>query len=70
MTAVEQLFEKLWIRPKDKYTWYHLLKLAKEVEKEQMRKIYEGILQNVGTSIKQSDLPTFEEYYNDTYTKK
>ncbi len=38
-----------------------------EKEKEQMRLIYNGILQNVGTIIKQSDLPTFEEYYNKTY---
>jgi hypothetical protein len=40
---------------------------ARTTEKEQMRLIYEGILQNVGTSIKQSDLPTFEQYYNETY---
>ena len=38
-----------------------------EKEKEQMRLIYNGLLQNVGTSIKQSDLPTFEEYYEHTY---
>lgn len=37
------------------------------MEKEQIRLIYEGLLQNVGTSIKQSDLPTFEQYYNETY---
>ena len=39
------------------------------MEKEQIRLIYEGLLQNVGTSIKQSDLPTFEQYYNETYKK-
>jgi hypothetical protein len=42
---------------------------ARTTEKEQMRLIYEGILQNVGTSIKQSDLPTFEQYYNENYNK-
>lgn len=31
---------------------------------EDMRKCYEGVLQNVGTIIKQSDLPTFSEYVN------
>ena len=40
---------------------------AKAMEKEQMSRIYEGLLQNVGTSIKQSDLPTFEQYYNETF---
>ena len=39
-TAVEKLFHKLWDTPKDKFTWYALLKEAKEMEKEQMRKIY------------------------------
>tara|TARA_R110000868_G_scaffold5801_3_gene33993 strand:+ start:412 stop:666 length:255 start_codon:yes stop_codon:yes gene_type:complete len=42
---------------------------AKAMEKEQIRLIYEGLLQNVGTSIKQSDLPTFEQYYNETFNK-
>jgi hypothetical protein len=46
-----------------------LLQQAKEMEKEQMRLIYEGLLQNVGTCIKQSDLPTFEQYYNETFKK-
>jgi hypothetical protein len=40
---------------------------SKALEKEQMRLIYEGMLQNVGTSVKQSDLPTFEQYYDETY---
>lgn len=44
-----------------------LILSAKAMEKEQMRLIYEGLLQNVGTIIKQSDLPTFEQYYNETY---
>ena len=29
---------------------------------EQMRECYGGVLQNVGTCIKQSDLPTTDEY--------
>ena len=40
---------------------------AKVNEREQQRLIYEGLLQNIGTSIKQSDLPTFEQYYTETY---
>ena len=37
------------------------------MEFKQQKLIYEGLLQNVGTSVKQSDLPTFEEYYKGTY---
>ena len=36
-TAVEWLFEKLWNTDKDKFTWYAILKQAKEMEKEQMQ---------------------------------
>ena len=37
MTAVEWLFQKLWNTDKDKFTWYAILKQAKEMEKQQMR---------------------------------
>ena len=35
-TAVEYLFEKLWNTDKDKFTWYAILKQAKEMEKKQL----------------------------------
>lgn len=41
--------------------------LLLELEKEQMKIIYDGVKQNVGTCIKESHLPTFSEYYNHTY---
>ena len=67
-TAVEWLENELkkipFIKPQDAF------EQAKAMEKEQMRLIYEGLLQNVGTSIKESDLPTFEQYYNETYGKQ
>ena len=44
-----------------------LLEKHKAIHKEEIRLIYEGLLQNVGTSIKQDDLPIFEQYYNETY---
>jgi hypothetical protein len=53
----------------DRDNFIHICEQAKEMEKEQMRLIYEGLLQNVGTCIKQSDLPTFEQYYNETFKK-
>ena len=66
-TAVE------WLERKFYFTKGQLIDIdfdrAKQMEKEQIRLIYEGLLQNVGTSIKQSDLPTFEQYYNETYGK-
>ena len=34
-TAAEWLFEKLWNTDKDKFTWYAILKKAKEMEKQQ-----------------------------------
>jgi hypothetical protein len=35
-TAVEWLFQQLWETPKDKLTWYSILKEAKAMEKEQI----------------------------------
>jgi len=63
VSAVEQLFEKLWNEPKDKLTWYALLKEAKEVEKQQINKAcYDGYY-------KEDEKYTYD-YYNDTYIKK
>lgn len=39
-TAVEWLFEKLWNTDKDKFTWYAILKQAKEMEKEDLHVEY------------------------------
>ena len=44
-----------------------LIEQAKQMEKEQMQQIYDGLAQNVGTSVSQNDLPSFDEYYNETY---
>ena len=79
-TAVEWLIESLEKHDHDFETGFTSLDdyiinvkwikdQSKVNEKEQLRLIYEGLLQNVGTSIKQSDLPTFEQYYNETYNK-
>jgi hypothetical protein len=62
-TAVEWLFRQLWDEPKDKFTWYAILKQAKAMEKEQIIETW-----------KHGNLPTFlgrqltaEQYYNETY---
>ena len=62
-TAVEWLEER-YNDPllKDNFISKAEFDQAKAMEKEEQRLIYEGLLQNVGTSVKQSDLPTFEQY--------
>ena len=35
MTATQWLFDKLWDAPKDKFTWYAILKEAEEMEEQQ-----------------------------------
>ena len=67
-TAVEWLVNELIKKgfPIEKYG-IDIYEQAKAIEKEEQRLIYEGLLQNVGTSVKQSDLPTFEQYCNETY---
>ena len=57
-TATEWLFKQLWDEPKDKLTWYAILKQAKEMEKEQIKDAYEqGDIQLVNG----------EQYYEQTY---
>ena len=46
-----------------------IVEKAKAMHKEEQRLTYEGVAQNLGTSIKESDIPTFEEYYNETFKK-
>ena len=57
-TATEWLFEKLWNTDKDKFTWYAILKQAKEMEREQIVKAYESLEHRHG-----------ENYYNETFNK-
>jgi pantothenate kinase len=70
-TAIEWLLNNIPERYKNAFLndCKEEIEQVKAMEKEQMRLIYEGLLQNVGTSIKESDLPTFEQYYNETYNK-
>jgi hypothetical protein len=68
---VEELNQKIDFIPMEKWDMIrNIVQQAKAMEKEQIRLVYEGILQNVGTSVKQSDLPTFEQYYKETFTEK
>jgi hypothetical protein len=65
-TSVEQLFHKLWDEPKDKFTWYAMLKEHMAMEKEQIKiAYYNGTTDEIKT--KDELLLDAEHYYNETY---
>jgi hypothetical protein len=70
-TAVEWLFEKLWNTSKDKFTWYAILKQAKEIEREQIETaFFKGDL--FAEDYFDADNPTkdvSENYYKQTFNK-
>lgn len=59
-TAVEWLFRQLWDEPKDKFTWYAILKQAKTMEKQQIIDAVDGF------PLDKRHLEG-EQYYNETY---
>jgi len=61
-TAVEWLFEKLWNTNKDKFSWYAILKQAKEMEKEQIVNAYNDWEWT-------GDYEDGEHYYKETFNK-
>jgi len=64
-TAVDWLFEQLWDEPKDKLTWYAILKQAKQMEKEQIMDAH-----NMGYGSGYMDEGVSpEDYYTETFTK-
>lgn len=72
-TAVDFLFKKLWDEPKDKLTWFAILKQAKEMEKGQIvaawqegYRISDIDTNRYNTGIEFSD-ETPEKYYNETF---
>jgi hypothetical protein len=67
-TAVEYLYVNLILPLGNEEI--KVFKKALEIERQQMELIYEGLIQNVDTCIKQSDLPTFEQYYNETFKQQ
>lgn len=62
-TAVEQLFRRLWEEPKDKFTWYAILKEVKEIEKEQIIDAY------IDGEFTEGYGDDAEQYYNETFKK-
>jgi len=60
-TSVEQLFHKLWDTPKDKFTWYAILKEHMAIHKEEIIDAYNKGEFNQGCN------GSAEDYYNETY---
>jgi hypothetical protein len=60
-TSVEQLFHKLWDTPKDKFTWYAILKEHMAMHKEEIEDAYWDGCSNWDNEKKA------EDYYNETY---
>jgi len=67
-TAVEWLFEKLWEEPRDKFTWYSILRKAKEIEKGQIIEAFdEGQEYEYQYHINSAPKFDSETYYKETY---
>jgi hypothetical protein len=66
-TATEWLFKKLWDEPKDKLTWYAILKQAEEMEKEQIIDAYDAGL--FDGSMDDVNDRMYKQYYNETFNK-
>jgi len=62
-SSVEWLFKQLWDEPKDKFTWYALLKQAKEMEKQQITEAYRAGVEDE----RYENLKLHGDYYNETY---
>jgi len=65
-SSIEWLFHKLWNESKDKMVWYALLKISKQMHKQEIeRAYYDG-----GVGIRDKNYKGMEEYYNETYERK
>jgi hypothetical protein len=64
-TAVEWLFQKLWDEPKDKLTWYAMLKQAQAMFEEQIIDACNQI-DVIGPEHQQPG----EQYFNKTFNTK
>ena len=67
-TAVEWLFRQLWDEPKDKFTWYAILKHAKAMHKDEVIDAcnQEEFQEIDGYGIHET-ISKGEQYYNETF---
>jgi hypothetical protein len=64
--AIDWLFQQLWETPKDKLTWYSILKEAKAMKKEQIINTFK----EAQVLVVLDDTKRAEQYYNETYESK
>jgi hypothetical protein len=65
-TPVKELFDKLWDTPKDKFTWYAILRQILEKEKEVITEAFlDGKLDGW-----QNQWAHPNDYYNETFNTK
>ena len=65
-TSVEQLFHKLWDTPKDKFTWYAMLKKHIEIHKEEIEDAFWNG-DNTDCTSEQNIKDFAEQYYKERY---
>jgi hypothetical protein len=65
-TSVEQLFHKLWDTPKDKFTWYTILKEHMTIHKEEIEDAFWNG-DNTDCTSEQNTKDFAKQYYNETY---
>jgi hypothetical protein len=63
--ATDWLFDQLWDTPKDKFTWYALLKEANEMQKQQIVDTWHNGYNNQSPMIDEENCG--EQYYNETF---
>ena len=73
-TAVEWLVEKIiedeLIDVKNGHQFIHLQSIAKEMEKEQIKKAYNDGRSDLASNFHKSLNMSLEQYYNETYKKE
>jgi len=66
ITAVDWLFMRLWIEPKDKFAWRSILDKATEMHKEEIIDAFKAGAFYEGYEL-EAEQYYFEKYYNETY---
>jgi hypothetical protein len=64
MTATQWLFDKLWDTPKDKFTWYAILKEAEDMYNKQMFESFD-----IGISTKKEMTAMAMEKFSEDFEK-
>ena len=69
-SSVEELFQKLWDTPKDKFTWYAILEEHKAMHKEEIIKSFDEDQEyEYQYHINYTSKVDSETYYNETFKK-